>query len=165
MPYLDTMMVTAFCLTLVWGAAHDVATRTIPNAVSLVAAALGIVHAALAGTLIETIAISCLVFLLGVCAWRASLIGGGDVKLMSAVSLWLKPHSEPALFVAIAVFGGVVACLYLLLGAIVPVRHSARPRTLLQRAIRVERRRIERRGPIPYAVAISSAAILCLAQE
>ncbi len=165
MTVIDTMMVIFCGLLLAYGAAHDIAVRTVPNSVSIGIALLGLLHAVLAGTVLPGLSIALLVFGSGIVAWRTGLLGGGDVKLMAAVSLWFRPHAEPRFLVMIAILGGVLAVLYLLLGHLLPASGGAPSGNLARRVIRAERRRIRRRSPLPYAVAIGSAALFCLVRE
>ncbi len=158
----DTMMVTAFGLLLAYGAAHDVAARTVPNSLSLAVALLGLLQAGRSDTLLTNLIIAAAVFLIGTGLWRVGLLGGGDVKLMAAVSLWFPPHAQMALFATTAMLGGALGCVYLLLSRLVPAPTPRRSATMLGRLIRAELRRIRKRCALPYAVAISSAALLCL---
>ena len=165
MKVIDTMMVTFCGLLLAYAAAHDIAVRTVPNRVSIGIALLGLLHAVLAGIVLPGVSIALVVFGCGVLAWRAGLLGGGDVKLMAAVSLWFRPHAEPLFLVMMSILGGVLAVLYLVLGHLVPASGGTPSGNLARRVIRAELRRIRRRSPLPYAVAIGSAAFFCLVRE
>lgn len=70
-------------------------------------------------------------------------MGGGDVKLLTALALWVKPLVFLDLILAMAVIGGVL--------------------TLAFGAWHIARRQRDRLA-IPYGVAIASAALLVLAQ-
>ena len=48
----------------------------------------------------------------GIVVWRLGWLGGGDVKLITALSLWAGPFHTPALLLATALSGGVLALLY-----------------------------------------------------
>ena len=87
-------------------------------------------------------AVVTLVVLAGLFALRA--MGGGDVKLLTALALWIEPMAFPRLLVAMALIGGVL--------------------TLVMGAWHVARRRREKLA-IPYGVAISSAALWVLAVQ
>lgn len=78
----------------------------------------------------------------GLFALRA--MGGGDVKLLSALALWITPAWFLKLIVMMSLLGG-------LLTVLLAVWHSAR-------------RRRERLA-IPYGVAISSAGLWALASQ
>lgn len=85
-------------------------------------------------------AVVTLVVLAGLFALRA--MGGGDVKLLTALALWIEPMAFLRLLIAMALIGGVL--------------------TLVMGAWHVARRRREKLA-IPYGVAISSAALWVLA--
>ena len=161
----DAMMVTVCFSGLAYGAAHDVAVRTIPNWVSVCIGLVGLCHALLQHFALQAIVNGSLAFCFGLLGCRAAVLGGGDVKLISAVSLWFRPSDEPRLIALIAVAGGVLACFYLLMQRLAPRPAREKPHNLTRRLVRVELRRIRRRASIPYAVAIASATMLCLAQD
>jgi len=83
-----------------------------------------------------------LVVLAGLFAIRA--MGGGDVKLLTALALWIEPMWFLRLLIGMALIGGVL--------------------TLVLGAWHVARRRRERLA-VPYGVAISSAALWVLAVQ
>jgi prepilin peptidase CpaA len=83
-----------------------------------------------------------LIFLAGLFAIRA--MGGGDVKLLTALALWIEPLSFLRLLIFMALIGGVL--------------------TLLLGAWHVARRRRDRLA-VPYGVAISTAALWVLAVQ
>ncbi len=71
-------------------------------------------------------------------------MGGGDVKLLTALALWIQPLWFVRLLIGMALIGGLL--------------------TLVLGALHVIRRRKERLA-IPYGVAISSAALWVLALQ
>ena len=83
-----------------------------------------------------------LVILAGLFAIRA--MGGGDVKLLTALALWIEPLGFLRLLIAMALIGGVL--------------------TVVLGAWHVARRRHEKLA-VPYGVAISSAALWVLAVQ
>lgn len=82
------------------------------------------------------------VFLAGLFAIRA--MGGGDVKLLTALALWIEPAWFVRLLIGMALIGGVL--------------------TLALGAWHVTRRRREKLA-IPYGVAISAAGIWVIAAQ
>jgi prepilin peptidase CpaA len=83
-----------FCLAVVYGALSDVANYTIPNWVSYGLVALFAVNAALhwqPAALAWHVAIALLVFAICFIFWRFAWLGGGDVKFVSAIALWMGP--------------------------------------------------------------------------
>jgi prepilin peptidase CpaA len=90
-------------------------------------------------------------------------MGGGDVKLLGAATLAMPPSSVLTFVAAVAIAGGLLATVYLvarrLVHAPAPLVHAPaplRPNNLFDRAMRVERWRITRGGPLPYACAIAA---------
>ena len=86
------------------------------------------------------VALLSLVVLAGFFALR--WMGGGDVKLLTALALWIKPEGFLHLIAAMALIGGVL--------------------TLAFGAWHIARRQRDRLA-IPYGVAIAAAALLTLA--
>lgn len=144
---------------LAFAAGHDLVARTIPDEVSVLVLAIGLLLRLQQGgwPLALSVGVGTAVFLLCLLAWRFGGLGGGDVKLITASSVLVPAPEVPALLAAIALAGGVLALGYILARRLVPVPAAAgtRPRHLVARAWRAERRRIRRGGPLPYAVAIA----------
>jgi prepilin peptidase CpaA len=67
------------------------------------------------------------VFLAGALLFSHGLMGGGDVKLLAAATLWAGPGGTPALLVVTAVLGGVLS-LVLLSSACGPLSLRLPPR-------------------------------------
>lgn len=145
---------------------NDVAVRTIPDAISLGVALIGIALHLLDGTLILCLAASAAVFALAVVCWRCGWLGGGDAKLLAACALLVRPIEVPRLVLATALAGGVLACLYLALGWMAKSRpapaYAGRSRTLVVRMCRAEWWRARRHGSLPYGCAIAVAATFAL---
>lgn len=160
------MLLLAFLPVLAVAAWRDVATRTIPDTASLLVALIGIgwrlwvgPQAALASLLAAALLFAVLLFL-----FARGALGGGDVKLMSALALGMAPAAIWDFLVGTAVAGGVLALAYLALSRLIPP-HLVRPataRAALPRLFRVEAWRIRRRGPLPYGVAIALGGAMVL---
>lgn len=148
---------------LIGAAAQDVASRTVSNRLSLALAALGLALRACDGdplpALLAALATGAAVFLAAALCWRGGWMGGGDVKLLAAAALLVPPRLVPDLLLAVALAGGVLAAMYLLLGRIMPKPRAARPARRLARILRIEQRRIRRRFSLPYASAIAAGAL------
>ena len=159
-------------LLLAFAAWRDVATRTIPDGVSLALAVSGLTLRGLEGweALVTSLAVAAVLFLvLFICHMRGA-IGGGDVKLLTALALGLPPIGSFQLLFATALAGGVLAVLYLGLRHLLPALGiaPARPASsaaALRRIAVAEARRIHRRGPLPYGVAIAIGGALVLLQS
>ena len=151
-------------LLLLVAALHDLAVRTVPNVIPALLLAAGLVLRAQDATLLAGLAAMLCVFVATTICWLRGWMGGGDVKLYAACSLLLAPAQVLPFVLASALFGGVLALVYLSLRAVTPKRaNGMRPRSLAARMLRCERRRIRRGGPLPYAAAIALGAIFTLA--
>jgi prepilin peptidase CpaA len=152
---------------LVAAALHDVAARTIPNWVSLCLCGLGVLLRCLDGknALLAGLSLGLLVFAVATFCWKRGWMGGGDVKLLSAAAIFVPPLHVGDMLIAVTLAGGVVGLIYLLGRSLLPrnVRPAGvRPRRLLARVLRVERRRLGRGGPLPYASAIAAGTLLVI---
>jgi len=87
------------------------------------------------------------VLVVGTAAFAARLLGGGDVKLLAALALWLDLKHLPWLIAAVFIAGGLVAVAYL----------STRLVTSGVAGVRQKDRRI------PYGIAIAAGAVLVFA--
>jgi prepilin peptidase CpaA len=160
---LHAFLLFAAAMALLFAAAHDVAVRTVPNAVSAVVAAAGLAVNAWDGQLAPALFGAVLVFAAAWYCWRRGWFGGGDVKLLTACVLLVPPGSVPALILCTALAGGAMALFYVSLARMLPRRPSPRPTGLLARIWRAERRRIRRGLSLPYSCAIAAGALLTLA--
>jgi prepilin peptidase CpaA len=149
--------VLAMLILLMAGAWCDIATRTIPDAVSLLLLPIGGLARVLEGpsAVVFSVLTAFLLFILLMIAYARELIGGGDVKLMSAFAVGLSPLDSYHFFVATVIAGGVLGVAYLLLSRGMYRGRPTKSISLLRRVIAIECWRIRRRRPIPYGVAIA----------
>jgi prepilin peptidase CpaA len=112
----SSLMLASTALLLA-AAAADLALRRVPNAVPLTLAVVGLGLRLGAGSLLGGLAAAALVFALAAFCWRRGWMGGGDVKLLAAATLTVPPLRAPGLLFAVALAGGGLAALYLLLAA------------------------------------------------
>jgi len=144
MPTLYTMTAVAALALVGLAAVTDVIRWQIPDWISIVVVVLAAVFGVAAPDFAwwsHTLA-PCLMFGFGLLAFSRGWLGGGDVKLMTAVAAWTGVSALPIVFVAIAVAGGVLTL-------IITGWHRAR-----------------RRAPtthVPYAVAIAAGTLWWLA--
>jgi prepilin peptidase CpaA len=162
--HLAALPVVAGLLLLVAAALHDVAARTVPNAMSAMIAVAGFVARLMDQRLALGLGVCVAVFLAAAICWRRGWMGGGDVKLLAAVALLVPPSSVGPLLLDVALAGGVLAIAYLVLRALVPSPplRRRRPRSFPARVLRAEQWRIHRNCPLPYASAIAAGAFVCL---
>ncbi|MBB4641220.1 A24 family peptidase [Rhizorhapis suberifaciens] len=88
----------------------------------------------------------------GLALFAMQWLGGGDVKLFAAVALWFDFAGIVPLIFYVTATGAALTIILALVRRTVP----AGVRSRLDWAI------FERRGPIPYGVAIAMGAILCI---
>jgi prepilin peptidase CpaA len=134
------LMILLGC-AMVAAAVEDAARYRISNITSLVVLAAAICGAILAGpswALWQNGVVFLVILVLGTAAFQARWLGGGDVKLFAATSLWFD-FSSAVWFVAfVFIAGGLVAVAYL----------ATRP-------CRVRSRSKGKQTRVPYGVAIA----------
>jgi prepilin peptidase CpaA len=155
---LFVLQIGCACMILA-ASLHDIVARTIPNGLALALAAAGIAVSVLDGHIYGSLLTACGVFLAAAVIWRRGWMGGGDVKLLGACALGIAPGSVLTFIAAVAIAGGVLAVLYLVARSLVSMSRRQRPDGLIARAVRVERWRICRGGPLPYACAIAAGVL------
>ena len=150
---------------LCFAAARDIATRLIPDTLSIAIAGIGIATRLFEGWAAAGVSLllAAAIFLLLVPFAARGWLGGGDVKLISAMAAGLSPGLTLD-FVVVTVFvGGALGLAYLLGRHLVPeTRVLAGTASLLRRVLVVEAWRMRRRGPLPYAVAIAGGGLFLL---
>jgi prepilin peptidase CpaA len=142
-------------------AASDLATRTIPDQVCIALALLGLGARLFTGIAAAawSVVVAVALFALLVLAHARGALGGGDVKLATALAVGLAPLQTYRFVVATVIAGGVLSVVHLLLRrAPPPARYIARSSglaSLVRRIVTVERWRIRRKGSLPYGIAIA----------
>jgi prepilin peptidase CpaA len=162
LPLNGQLLLLSCLLLLLVAALHDVGVRTVPNGVSVLLAMLGAALRLREGNLAAGFVVGGAAFALATLAWRRGWMGGGDVKLIGAASLALRPSAVPDFLLAASLSGGVLALLYLALAQVMPRPAASRPAGLFARMLRAEQWRVRRRGPLPYASAIAAGAAFTL---
>ena len=168
MPIINYIVTTCVAVLLLAAVCRDVATRTIPDIISILIVLLGLTARAQAGMHATVVSMAISVALFGLLAQthRWGMIGGGDVKLISALSCGLSPVSVWHFVLTTALAGGVLACLYLLLGALMRGTSGFKPAAPgvcgLHRVFAIEWWRIAHRRSLPYGVAIGFGGITTL---
>lgn len=148
------------CIGLVLAASlHDIAARTVPNRLALALAIIGVAISATHGHLFGSLLAAAGVFVVSALCWRRGWMGGGDVKLLGAATLGMPAGSALMFVAAVTIAGGIIALFYLAARRFMPLPRSRRPVGLFARAVRVERWRISRGGPLPYACAIAAGVL------
>ena len=144
-----------FPVALVYAAAMDVVTMTIPNRVSILLVAAFLIIAPFAGLSAETIgwhvAAGAAALVVGIALFSFNLMGGGDAKLISAVAVWVGFGYLLHFLVMMALVGGALAIAMLAFRRIVPAG-------LAGKASWSERLHAPGAG-IPYGVAIAGGGL------
>lgn len=103
---------------------------------------------------------------------RIGMIGGGDAKLMAASVLLLPPQHDAQLMVNVALSGGLLSCIYLLVGIV--LRRSCAMQNAPAKTGAAdgfagcfggELARIRVGEPVPYAVAILAGTAYSILTE
>lgn len=81
-----------------------------------------------------------------------NMLGGGDVKLLAAVALWLGMNKLAALLILVGIVGGVFTLVWLAMRWL--IRAGTRGRELP--------RSLQARAPLPFALPIMIVAVLLL---
>ena len=154
------MFETALCMlvgaTMIAAAAYDVLTLTIPNWISLALLALFPVLAMVAGLgwhdLAWHVAFGIIALAVGIAAFATGIVGGGDAKLFAAVALYMGPRGIAPYVFDVAIAGGVLAMLFLVL-------HQPRIEEWTRRSP-ILAQIISRGMAIPYGVAIVAGGLI-----
>ena len=151
----------ALLLAAVW---RDLLTRSIPDRIATALLAVAVTARGLEGfaAIGLSLLVATLLFAVLTIAFARGLLGGGDVKLMTALAVGLSPAAVWNFVCVTGISGGVIAAAYLLAGRLLPPLAPAPHGGLLRRAAAVEAWRIRTRRPMPYALAIAAggAAVL-----
>ncbi|MGO9172166.1 MAG: prepilin peptidase [Rhodomicrobium sp.] len=149
-----------YAAALCYGCISDVRRFKIPNAVSLVVAALFFFNYWLLdapGSLTQHLAAGGIGFILTFGLYVAGIMGAGDVKLISALMLWGGDRDGPAFLIIMTLIGGLFAGLLLIARksmALWPSAHRYIPSRRLKAWAR--------RGIFPYGIAICIAGLILI---
>src|SRR6185295_6102245 len=116
---IASLLCLAFPLLLLYAAWHDVSTMTIPNWVSISLAAAFVPAAIAAGITVEQIcwnlAFSAGVLLICAGLFYLNVFGGGNAKVIAAASLWTGLAGAASFVMGMAIAGGLLALVLILL--------------------------------------------------
>jgi prepilin peptidase CpaA len=155
---LALLLATGAAGLILYAAASDIARMTIPNWVSIAAAALFPPAAFLAGMPLHEIGlhIACgiLVLAVGFGLFHLRVLGGGDVKVFTATAMWTGFSSLGAFLTITFIAGGALALVML------GLRRLVAPGPALPAFFN---RLMDKTRGVPYAVAIAAGALItCL---
>ena len=156
--HAQALALVAFAAVMAAAAFEDFRRLVIPNLLPIALCVLWPIYFAAEPSLSGALAaIGCALAVVvgGAFLFARGWLGGGDVKLLSAATLWAGPAGTPELLMLTGVLGGALA-LFLLMppgGQLaVAARHLlGQPPAPPQRGLSM---------PIPYGVAIAAAALL-----
>jgi prepilin peptidase CpaA len=170
--FIHAICQPASLIVLGVSAGIDLKDRLIPNELVVAVALIGLAQglASRPGMVWLSLLVAVIVFLgLGILA-HFKIIGGGDLKLMSAVTLLVPPDRVGQLLIDIVLAGGLLSCFYLAAHyglKSLPASRSAAAEVVpsarasgLARMIKTERARIAIGYPMPYAVAVLGGVII-----
>ena len=146
-PTLPVILLSILAALLLLAAVRDIGSRQIPNWLTAVIALLAVPFWLSAGLplwpdMAVRVGVAAGLFAAFAAIFYLGAMGGGDVKLIAAVALWLPPLAVLHLLAIMAIAGGVLT------------------------VFMVARARIARSGTpeIPYGVAIAGAAMWLIAE-
>ena len=152
---LEYPLLLVFPISMLFAAAFDLFTMTIPNRISIALAAGFFLVAPLSGLPLQTIgmhiAAGSLVLAVGFFAFVRGWLGGGDAKLLAAAALWLGFDNLDIFMLMVGLLGGVLSCTILAFRVYVPSSMFSGPHWLV---------RLHGKGNgVPYGLAIGAAAL------
>jgi prepilin peptidase CpaA len=142
---------------LLYAAANDVLSYTIPNWLCLTLAAIfpfaALASGENAGLIGAHLAFAVAILALGFALFQFNILGGGDAKLLAAAALWTGLEGFKPFLLGTALVGGLLALALVTARQFVPraANHPAFVSRLLQK-----------QDGIPYGVAILGGGILAL---
>ncbi|MBR0815264.1 prepilin peptidase [Bradyrhizobium diazoefficiens] len=147
-------------LLLLYVATLDVATRLIRNEVCLALGFLGIAsQIASPVQLAQSLIAAAVLFVLLLIIYTRGWMGGGDVKLLTAVAVGFPLTEVIQLLTITALAGGVLAMAHLVMRNLPYPKLAPIGSSFARRVYAVERWRHLRHAPLPYGVAIACGGI------
>lgn len=145
-----------FSILMIYAAFSDLTSYTLPNFISLILIAGALILYAVIQPPLEVIlwhlGVAAIVFIIGFILFMTGIFGGGDVKVIAALGLWIGPANILGFFTYMAIFGGLIAV------ALLIFRRAPLPdRYLKNKAISGLH---DKNEGIPYGVAIAIAALI-----
>ncbi|MBL8545852.1 MAG: prepilin peptidase [Hyphomonadaceae bacterium] len=152
----EMIALTAFAGLVVFAACSDVSRLIIPNWVSIALTAIFPVAALIAGAPLLNVGLHVLfgfgVLAVGFVLFQFNVIGGGDAKLLAAVSVWTGAAAFAPFILWTAIAGGVMALLLLTARQLIPAGAVPAPIDHL----------LKKQNGIPYGAAILVGALMAI---
>jgi prepilin peptidase CpaA len=145
-------LIAALLVALAAAALEDGWRLRISNQIPLTIAFLAIVAIALAGPRIalwQNLTLFAAVLAIGTALFGAGLLGGGDVKLLASCCLWFDLSGGWRLMVIVAIAGGALALVILLMKVVLPEG----PRSWIP---------LKPKSGVPYGVSIAAGTAISI---
>jgi prepilin peptidase CpaA len=147
----------AFGALLVAASCFDVLKLRIPNVIPIGLIAVFALQLLIGGSVqapLDHVLATVLALLVLLPLFALDMLGGGDVKLLAAVALWLGMAKLATLLILVGIVGGVFALFWLSMRWLIRIvlRDRQLPRSL------------EPRAPLPFALPIMIVAVLLFEQ-
>ncbi len=114
----QAIAVTAFGVVMAAAAVEDFRRLVIPNLLPILLVVLWPVYFVFVGPslygALASVGCALAVFIGGAILFARGYLGGGDVKLLTAATLWAGPAGTPELLLLTAVLGGALALFFLM---------------------------------------------------
>ena len=163
LPSFDQLLVQGFALLLLWAAWSDIQSFTIPNRVSLAIVLLYPAHVIASPAQVEWLfacGLALLIFAVGAFAFARGWFGGGDVKLLTAATLWAGPLMFSELILVTALAGGALALVAVAQPRMTPILAQLRITWLPELPVTpAAPGKASLRTNIPYGVAIAAGGL------
>ena len=151
-----TQVVYVFCVS--YAIVSDLRRLIIPNWIPVALAAafplFGLTHLGI-DRIPAHVLVAVIVFLISLIFFVADWMGGGDIKLLAALMLWLGPATAPEFLVVMSLLGAMLAITLMIVRSF-PSAVDPWGQTIVVRRI-IE---LARLGQCPYGVAIGATALL-----
>ena len=153
---MSYFILASFSALMVYAAYSDLKSYTLPNFISLIlVAGFVVIMMILQPPLVAIgwhIGVGAILFIIGFLMFATGLFGGGDVKVIAALGLWLGPMNVLSFLMLMAIFGGVLALALLVFRKIEIPQHWLKNSAIAGLHSKEE--------GIPYGVAIALAALI-----
>ena len=120
-PIFDQFLLICFFALIAFAALSDLRSFRIPNRISLALLALYPLHVLVSPVPVAwfmALAVASLIFVAGFTLFLCGMVGGGDVKLLAAASLWAGSALVLQLLVIMGLAGGALAGVALLVQSV-----------------------------------------------
>lgn len=151
--FAASFLSVALTLCMVWVVVSDICLYIIPNRLNALIAVLFLLAAfTLPVAPLSALGAALIMFLVGLGLYSLGLMGGGDIKLLTVLTLWTGWSIASLQFIFLtAIFGGLLVLVVLPLRVVAPtVWRTLRPTKPLPRFL-------TKKQAVPYGIAIASA--------